>query len=89
MDEGWADSCRSCGLRQKKPFDNWLKLCFVRTWSSVFGDAAVDYLLVATGFENSGAVGSDPVRLLSDALARQGMKAQVHHPPDIVQLLTV
>ena len=29
------------------------------------------------GFENPGAVGSDPVQLLSAALKRQGMNAQV------------
>lgn len=29
------------------------------------------------GFENAGAVGADPVKLLSDALKRQGMAAQV------------
>ncbi len=29
------------------------------------------------GFENTGAVGSDPVKLLQDALHRQGMNAKV------------
>ena len=34
---------------------------------------------VPAGFENEGAVGSDPVKLLGDALKRQGLDAEV--PP--------